>query len=257
MCIHNDDPDAVQLAVTEEDQQVILDMHNSIRTNVQPSAANMRKMYWDDKLAVIASKWARVCKPGHDALKSRQVPGYRVSIGQNYASGFGNWAGAITMWYDESALYKYGEIPNEYLGEGNWTLVAHYTQLVRSTSPRLGCGKAMCPELGTVYVCNYAIGNPLHLGMPYQLGDPCSACPDSCSNNLCDCGDKLCRNHGDMDPNTCQCTCNDRFIGDICEIPVCEGADGRVCAGVKKSDCIYSNVVNTCPYKCRICPGNQ
>nr|CAD2184176.1 unnamed protein product [Meloidogyne enterolobii] len=52
---------------------------------------------------------------------------------------------------------------------------------------RVGCGLARCDRYKTYIVCNYdPVGNVITLGV-YEIGTPCSGCPDKCNstNKLC------------------------------------------------------------------------
>ena len=67
-------------------------------------------------------------------------------------------------------------------------LVGHYTQMVRESTSRVGCGAALCKGDQFYIYCNY-VGAQTNLHTPYQIGNStCMACPDgSCVDNLCMC----------------------------------------------------------------------
>ena len=46
----------------------------------QPSAANMRKMVWNDELEAVAQRWSDQCNFGHDSVRDK-LDG--TSVGQN------------------------------------------------------------------------------------------------------------------------------------------------------------------------------
>ena len=55
----------------------------------------------------------------------------------------------VDAWGAESADYSAGSdtcAPNRHCG--------HYTQIVWATTREVGCGVAVCPTLGQVWVCN-------------------------------------------------------------------------------------------------------
>jgi len=223
MCCYADDPAAVDAAVSAQDIQVILDTHNSFRGSVTPTATNMVKMYWDDEMAAVAQKYAGACPDGHD--KNRKDAGYGVGVGQNMAFGPRGWVQAITAWYSEVEVFQYG-------AAGPMGGIGHYTQVVNNAAILVGCGYADCSgsSVGSdvcsvcvqkkTYVCNYAYGQTKQdLKAPYASGSSCAACPNHCSDNLCDCGNKVCLNRGKLNLATCQCECKQPsfYGGDNCE----------------------------------------
>ena len=63
--------------------------HNELRQRVaagletngtQPPASNMRKLVWNEEIAMIAQKWANQCKFGHDKSRNKCDGTY---VGQN------------------------------------------------------------------------------------------------------------------------------------------------------------------------------
>lgn len=94
---------------TEGEKYMILDAHNTVRNKVasgaeqrgakgaQPSAANMRRLEWDEELAVIAEVWASQCSPTHDRCRDVE----RFPVGQNIvmdAASKSNHLGFILNW---------------------------------------------------------------------------------------------------------------------------------------------------------------
>ncbi|GFG39137.1 hypothetical protein Cfor_06445, partial [Coptotermes formosanus] len=100
------------------DKQAALDAHNNVRKKIakgqetrgtsgpQPTAANMRKLVWDEELATVAQRWANQCTFQHDTCRSVA----RFYVGQNLyisytkgvtPSGQQNWTVAVQAWYDE------------------------------------------------------------------------------------------------------------------------------------------------------------
>lgn len=182
------------------DKQTIVNEHNNLRrqiahgretrgsAGVQPSAANMRKMSWDDELARVAQRWADQCNFGHDAC--RKVG--RFGVGQNVyqimgvsANGQQDWRAAIQAWYNEVKDFSRNDIsPFRFSFP-----TGHYTQVVWADTNKVGCGftgyKASNGQYHKLYVCNYGpAGNIIGTSM-YQVGPACSKCPRSCDNGLC------------------------------------------------------------------------
>ncbi|XP_067684997.1 cysteine-rich secretory protein 3-like [Haliotis asinina] len=237
------------------DKQAILDRHNAYRSHVSPTATNLVKLVWDNELEVYAGKWARQCYTGHDAYSARSVPSMPgVMIGQNIAAGYKSVMEGVDGWHSEVDFFKYGVGPSE-----PGKIVGHYTQVVGHRAIRVGCGEAICPtKYGRYQVCNYAMGQMTpDIKTPFEKGASCSKCPaGKCSNNLCDCGDKLCLNGGSLDTSTCSCMCRGTWTGDTCSKD-CKGMtclnggtlDGNTCT----CTCTDSWEGNTCSEKkCRM-----
>ncbi|XP_071081904.1 cysteine-rich venom protein ENH2-like [Haliotis cracherodii] len=218
------------------DKQAIVDTHNTYRANVSPTATNMVKLVWDDELAVYAGKWARQCYISHDSYSARSVPSMPgVSIGQNIAAGYKSVMKGVDGWHSEVDFFEHGVGPTE-----PGKVVGHYTQVVGYRAIRIGCGEAICPnKYGRYQVCNYAMGQmSSDIKTPFEKGASCSKCPvGKCSDNLCDCGGKLCLNGGSLDTSTCSCTCMGTWTGDTCSKD-CKGMtclnggtlDGNTCS---------------------------
>lgn len=176
---------------TPEEKELILELHNNMRSKVargeetkgkpgpQPPAANMRELVWSDKLAQVAQAWANQCPNGHDKGKDRGVCGDSYPVGQNihYYWGYAeepNWKFGVEQWYKEvkdvpktlaSAFKVLGGPP-----------IGHYTQVVFAETQEVGCGVVYyeIEKDGTwfpaskTYVCNYGtagnvVGRPLYI----------------------------------------------------------------------------------------------
>lgn len=238
--------------VSSDVAKAIVDQHNSLRTQTQPTAADMRLMVWDDEIARIAQKWADGCKYSHD--KVRLIPG-QFWLGQNLAYGYQDWSATIGAWYGEYRDFIYGSG-----GASANAVVGHYTQVVWSESSRIGCGYATCSNLPSprYYVCNYGpAGNVVNsLSRPYRSGSACDSCPGRCRRSLCDCGGKACYNGGVLDLKTCQCRCAKGFhIGDLCRVNCSAAQDNKgFCDYYKKQGCsTIMNVQDECPIMCQVC----
>jgi hypothetical protein len=52
-------------ALTADEQQEMLDLHNTARASVIPAASNMLKLVWDESMAADAQAFAATCPTGH------------------------------------------------------------------------------------------------------------------------------------------------------------------------------------------------
>lgn len=160
------------------------------------------------------------------------------------------WDMAINGWHREVDKFTYGG--NNVLGA-----VGHYTQMVWENSTKIGCGYAQCDNI-YYFVCNYAPAGNFDINNPYRTGTSCSKCNSKCSNNLCNCGSKVCLNFGEMNPDTCTCSCMKypHYVGNNCALDCDLLSEDRNC-GVfyRKNECsVYSNYPFQCPALCDVCP---
>ncbi|KAL5007823.1 hypothetical protein ScPMuIL_016629 [Solemya velum] len=233
--------------ISDKDKKFIVEEHNRYRSAVQPTATNMMKMSWDDEVAHIAQVWAETCQFEHD--KSRAIPG-RFSVGQNLAKGQRTWEQAMSDWHSEIKDFEYGTRSNR---------VGHFTQMVWASSIKIGCGYAEC---GTdrMFVCNYGPAGNVNGQQPFEKGKSCEACPGRCTDNLCDCGRKVCLNGGTMNLETCECKCEKKFhVPPACGLD-CSLVNEPSYCGEGSHDWLgcqrYYNVPYTCPITCRTCPSD-
>merc|ERR1719369_1129517 len=188
---------------TEAGKKKIVDKHNELRRRVakgeepnQPKASNMREMVWNNELAAIAQRWADQCTFGHDKNR-KKLDG--TSVGQNaYMSGttrkkdlatiMGKMDKPTLAWYNEVSEYSFDPANIKPFTFGYDT--GHYTQVVWAESEELGCGQVMYtddPWYRNLVVCNYGPGGNMQGAAMYEVGEPCSACPDgyTCKDGLC------------------------------------------------------------------------
>jgi uncharacterized protein YkwD len=137
----------------------ITSAHNTVR-----AAVGVGPMVWDPDLAAVAQAWADQCIDvatpigliDHNAGRSEIYPGY---VGENVYGSGGATTGpqAVELWAAELQYYNYeSNTCNAPPGKS----CGHYTQVVWSTSVRLGCGIKNCAGLqfGNSIVCNYSVG---------------------------------------------------------------------------------------------------
>lgn len=95
MCIPNS-PNFSSGGITSSDIDLIIEMHNNVRSQVEPTSSNMQKvkilfikifrliykkinskqMYWDVRLQHLAQKRAQLCSVENTGILTRQQPGY-------------------------------------------------------------------------------------------------------------------------------------------------------------------------------------
>ena len=117
--------------------------HNSVRAGV-----GVPDLVWDDMLAEIAAEWsARLAMDGcileHD---------YSSPYGENlYWSSFESTpAQVVDAWASEVVYYDYDANTCE-----DGEMCGHYTQLVWSTTERVGCAMTVCADGSEIWMCDY------------------------------------------------------------------------------------------------------
>ncbi|KAL8570783.1 hypothetical protein ACOMHN_006933 [Nucella lapillus] len=260
LCLEEEDT-ATEVVLNQTMKDYIVQLHNSYRSyNVTPTASNMLKMVWDDKLAKTARKIAMRCIFDHD-LNRNEPEWVSVDVGQNIGSGHSSWDTALERYYTEPERnsYNYGDMYKDSIG--------HYFQMASAQTNRVGCAQAFCSN--TTYkhfrACNYApamdVGQD-QMKQPYTSGDSCALCPDHCENNLCNCGELICLNNGQLDLNTCTCQCSGNRMGTNCSEIDCTQQDifsGCRDGSIPSSQCGQPGTLLTdttvCPHLCSICPA--
>ncbi|XP_051853083.1 cysteine-rich secretory protein 2-like isoform X2 [Antechinus flavipes] len=198
----------------EKNQQEIVDKHNGLRAQASPPASNMLKMEWLQEAQKTAQIWAETCSFKHSDQKDRTIESV---CGENLymSTAPTTWSGAIQSWYDEVLHFKFEK------GSTSGEAVGHYTQVMWYNSYQVGCGVAKCPNSYFKYffVCHYCpAGNVLpKQNSPYEIGTPCSKCPDSCSNNLCNNPCKYSNDYGNCDDLKKQVTCQHPIVHKHCK----------------------------------------
>ena len=129
----------------------VLGLHNQARQHF-----GVAPLAWSDELAGEAMRHAQHMAQtgvyGHD-----QTPGRRKKMGENLwrgPRGQFSYDVMIGVMIDEARHFQPGAFPNN-SRTGNWSDVAHYTQIVWPTTTEVGC--ALVPSASTDYfVCRYA-----------------------------------------------------------------------------------------------------
>ncbi|CAL4125241.1 unnamed protein product [Meganyctiphanes norvegica] len=198
----------INQGVTEEEKQLILDLHNTFRAKVargeehrsphdgvsQPGGSNIKELIWNEELAYIAQKWANQCYFGHERRYSRRATCSRMYdyVGQNLYKiiqyglhSTSKWSLVIHGWYNEVVNTPISIV--ESFDSGVTTKkIGHYTQLVWAETSEIGCGAVVYSTMShygyestTLYVCNYGPGGNIIGEEMYKTGEAASECGES------------------------------------------------------------------------------
>ncbi|XP_071374486.1 C-type lectin domain family 18 member A-like, partial [Centroberyx affinis] len=223
-------PPAAGLGVKEHSQ--IVTQHNRLRSRVKPMAANMQKMEWNEKLALLAKERAASC---HTDPSPQHSPPFDHIGWNTHLSAYGvtSFSEVIDSWFEEGRNYLYSS------GQCRENATCqHYTQLVWATSSHVGCASQLCLRdegLWELFVCAYAPGGNWEVNgrlvVPYKTGLYCSLCTSSMSGcfrlwdhvaGLCETPKNPCRmncgQHGHLNVSSCKCQCGPGFTGRFCQV---------------------------------------
>ncbi|CAH3149811.1 unnamed protein product, partial [Porites lobata] len=232
--------------LSPEDKEKFLDEHNKFRGMVQPPAADMEYLFWDDDLANLAQMWANQCIWDHGFVAFGDEYPYEVPfkgrVGQNLAREWGELSSPedrVEPWYKEHEYYTYSKFASPMGAACSKEPCGHYTQLAWARSKFVGCGVKWCDkEFGmshpwipgeTIVSCDYGPSGNIIGQFPYKQGTPCSKCASGkgfCYKNLCrdcdnfdsECGKSLskdmCSSHRELMAKKCPKMC------DLCECPL-------------------------------------
>ncbi|KAM9504823.1 peptidase inhibitor 16-like [Salvelinus alpinus] len=172
--------------LSQEDAETLMELHNSYRGQVVPSATYMRKVKWDEKLKILAEGYAVKCT-------WEQNPDLELlNTGENLFVSNEPLDLNMTMeeWFLEHLDYDYNNNSCQ-----DDKMCGHYTQMVWADSHSVGCAAHRCDtmeglssEKVTFLVCNYYPKGKFKDEKPYEEGEWCSKCPDNvprCDQNLC------------------------------------------------------------------------
>jgi len=127
----------------------VLNEHNRVR-----AAFGSQPLVWDPQLAIGAKQWAMQMPQyglAHSPRDSRPS-----DVRENLQHGLRGWSGIdlTKTWVNEGSYFVPGTFPNV-SSNGDWTAVAHFTQMVWPTTTRLGCGSYISGR-DDWFVCRYA-----------------------------------------------------------------------------------------------------
>ncbi|KIH60012.1 SCP-like protein [Ancylostoma duodenale] len=122
---------------------------DKLGTELTPQGASMLKMEYNCELERIASTYARYCRYEHSDKSRRTLSGERYAAGENL----------YTVSIDNVEKNK----------AGVW--------MVWGNTDKIGCGIQHCLGVRTLVVCNYMKGGNFINSTTYELGEPCSKCP--------------------------------------------------------------------------------
>ena len=172
-------------------QQDYIDNLNDLRSNTNPSAANMRRIEWSDCLTKIAKDYAQLCNSPESLNPDRNTQAVAAgcvpegtTIGGTRVSKATKTSNPFSRISAEKSNYNYAE----HSCNG---LCGNYLQAINAETDAVGCylrDETDCGGTGYILFCNYA-NEPVLSDRPYIEGVPCSQCPDDQSS--CD-DDGLC-----------------------------------------------------------------
>ncbi|XP_068679131.1 uncharacterized protein [Montipora foliosa] len=244
--------DFAQCRLSDDLKEQFVDFHNTFRGQVQPSAADMEYMEWNDDLGNLAQMWSDKCEWKHGFTKfGAWYPSEAFrskTVGQNLAREWGKWidnkqsgpVDSVRRWFVEKDYYTFGKFtypmpPSMCRKEP----CGHYTQVVWASSKKVGCAFNWCDKYfgtphpwvpgETVVTCDYYPSGNVVGKLPYTVGPPCSKCASGkgwCYKNLCrECKDfsskcgktftkSMCLTHRDLMEKSCPRMCN------LCRCPL-------------------------------------
>ncbi|XP_061662725.1 peptidase inhibitor 16-like isoform X1 [Syngnathoides biaculeatus] len=170
--------------LNEEEEELLVELHNYYRGQVFPSASAMLPLKWDPTLKLLAEGYAAKCIWNHNPDLE--------DTGENLYAGTGpvDLRAALEKWFLEHLSYDF---QNNSCDDDK--MCGHYTQMVWSDTHRVGCAVHLCNNMEglewekiSFLVCNYYPAGNYEDERPYVEGDSCSQCPEklqTCENNLC------------------------------------------------------------------------
>nr|XP_055045325.1 peptidase inhibitor 16-like isoform X2 [Misgurnus anguillicaudatus] len=172
--------------LTEQQASDIVDIHNELRSQVQPSAAFMQKVVWNEAVRLVAESYAAKCIWDHNPALPNLTMGENLYV----TTGPLNITKAMLKWFEENRDYDFD---SNFCNEGK--MCGHYTQMVWATSTQIGCAAHLCGTIegldyknATLLVCDYYPRGNYEAQRPYEQGKSCSKCPDDlplCEANIC------------------------------------------------------------------------
>jgi hypothetical protein len=133
--------------VSDEDAQKALDLHNAARKEVGVPA-----LQWSPELASYAQAWADELAATKCDLDHRPKSGkWKQVYGENlyWSSSSASVMDACNSWLKEKKNFKNKPVTAGDKGTG------HYSQMIWSSSAKLGMGLGVCKDGSVIVVANY------------------------------------------------------------------------------------------------------
>ena len=197
LCHANTSNQPLSLSMTQS--QLLLDLHNSLRSSVTPPSSNMQGLYWDNDLALAAANIAASCPtPTSSSTTATStniayIPPFAADGTQGTTAQL-PITNAVTAWTAPAPYYNYkANACGVTSGCQSWL------NLVWASTYALGCGIStqQCSSVAVTYangsqligsgypmVCQYQGGGVSTASQPYAAGLSCAGCPPnfaSCS----------------------------------------------------------------------------
>nr|XP_055045331.1 peptidase inhibitor 16-like isoform X2 [Misgurnus anguillicaudatus] len=173
--------------LTEQQASHIVDIHNDLRSQVQPSAAFMQKVVWNETVRLVAESYAAKC-----IFKDNpELPNLKMVENLSVTTEPLNITEEMLKWFEENRNYDFDRNScNED------TFCRNYIQMVWANSTQIGCAAHLCQTIkgldlknATLLVCNYYPRGNYEGQKPYEQGKSCSKCPEElplCEANICE-----------------------------------------------------------------------
>uniref|UniRef100_A0A5K3EME8 SCP domain-containing protein n=1 Tax=Mesocestoides corti TaxID=53468 RepID=A0A5K3EME8_MESCO len=157
-----------------------MEIHATLREEVQPTASNMQLLTYSAEMEKLADDFLRKCD---------------ITSGPAGLSGIG-YVGPFTKPHKFSysdELMKINSDTYNYKENKCTAGCLDYKQMVWATSTQVGCAANKCPDRSNgskftyVMICIYTPGKESVQERPYEDGSSCSRCPDNygCDRNQC------------------------------------------------------------------------
>jgi uncharacterized protein YkwD len=165
-------------AFSQSDITAIIAKHNAYRDEVK-----VGHLSWDANLAAEAQRWAETlaAKGGKINSASHNDPtNADYHEGENLHQGPASepLSATTTGWYAEKAAWEAEPDKTRYKGNDNFQHWGHYSQMVWSTTTRVGCGTAV-GEDGRYTSCRYQAPGNIEGKQAYQPGGTAPTPPDT------------------------------------------------------------------------------
>ena len=182
--------------LTSAQIQAALDAHNLQRSQVDPNAADMRKLVWSDEMASKAQTYTSLCSglPPTSQCDPNGETGHILHfLNDTLTVSPTDISSMVRNKFNTRHDCVEHEDGNEWSKDNRWC--RDYKQLVWASTSEVGCGIKRCnpdsPYPYVFFVCYYNPGGNIWGQETYRRGSPCSEChkqgpgPWRCENNLC------------------------------------------------------------------------